>query len=501
MLWSLLGAASVGYLTTLAALAAAATLPALLGWSTFVVQSGSMTPAVRAGDALVAAPVEPGTIRRGQIALVDDPAVHGRVLSHRVDDIRPDGEIITKGDANAEPDSTPVPADRVLGLARMRVPFVGLPQHWLAERDDRSLLLWTALTAVAVTAAVTDPTRRPAKRHASRGPRTPRRRPPRRLTFGLLAVAGLVATAGWAATGRPMPIGAADASFSSSRSNGANLFSAKPDFVAPDAGAVTVAKTATGYLTGAVRPSSTYHVYANVTDTGNPPSGTATVRSDVSAITSGATAAGLSSGSVTVGGSTYNFSSTALTAGAPTGTKSYTVTLTDTAGNSRTRTGYSVNVDGTAPTATNVDTTNRTGGTVGKPETGDSIVLTYSEQIDPYSIASGWTGAGQSVTVRMAKSGSTNLITVLTAGGATLPLGTVSTPAAYTSGTVDFTGSTMTQSAAVVTLTLGSPSTTPTTVATSNTLSWTPSATAYDAAGNPAATTARAEQGASDIDF
>jgi hypothetical protein len=263
-----------------------------------------------------------------------------------------------------------------------------------------------------------------------------------------------------------------------------------------------MAKTTSGYLTGAVKPSSSYRVYADVTDTGSPASGTATVRSDLSTVTSGATATALTSGSNTIGGSSYNYSSAALTAGAATGTKTYTVTMTDAAGNSRTRTGYTVTVDGTSPTAVNVDTTNKTGGTVGKPEVGDSLVLTYSEQIDPYSITSGWTGASQNVTVRIAKSGSTTLITVLTTGGVTLPLGSISTPSAFTSGSsIDFTGSTMTQTGAVITLILGSPSATPTTVATASTLSWTPSATAYDAAGNAASTASRSEQGASDADF
>jgi signal peptidase len=39
----------------------------------------------------------------------------------------PDGSLVTKGDANALPDSTPLPAANLRGLARLKVPAVGVP--------------------------------------------------------------------------------------------------------------------------------------------------------------------------------------------------------------------------------------------------------------------------------------------------------------------------------------------------------------------------------------
>ena len=50
-------------------------------------------------------------------------------------------------------------------------------------------------------------------------------------------------------------------------------------------------------------------------------------------------------------------------------------------------------MDNTAPTATDVQTTNVGGGTNGKAETGDTITFTYSETLDPYSILAGWNGS------------------------------------------------------------------------------------------------------------
>jgi hypothetical protein len=165
--------------------------------------------------------------------------------------------------------------------------------------------------------------------------------------------------------------------------------------------------------------------------------------------------------------------------------------MTDVAANSRTRSPYTLTVDGTAPTAVSVAGVNKTGGTAGKPETGDSLVLTYSEAVDPYSVLASWTGTSTPVTVRLTKSGSTGLLTVLVSGTA-LPLGSVLTDV-FTNTTVDFTASTMTLSAGVVTVVLGTPTGAVNTSATTYNCSWTPAAGAFDAAGNPASTAARSE--------
>ena len=53
--------------------------------------------------------------------------------------------------------------------------------------------------------------------------------------------------------------------------------------------------------------------------------------------------------------------------------------LTD-AGGTVTTSSFSVTVDNTKPTAVDVQTTNVSGGTAGKPELGDTVTLTYSER-------------------------------------------------------------------------------------------------------------------------
>ena len=111
-------------------------------------------------------------------------------------------------------------------------------------------------------------------------------------------------------------------------------------------------------------------------------------------------------------------------------------------------------VDNTAPTATNIQT-GVTGTTAGLPQTGDTLVFSFSEQIAPGTIVGGWNGTGtQTVTVTMDTGNH------LTITGATLVNGFITLGgAAYVQATktVVFTNSTIAQSGATVTLTLGTP--------------------------------------------
>ena len=79
------------------------------------------------------------------------------------------------------------------------------------------------------------------------------------------------------------------------------------------------------------------------------------------------------------------------------------------------------------PTAVDVQSTNVSGGTVGHLDLGDTLTLTYSETIDPYSILAGWTGAATGVEVTLTDGGGSNdTLQVWTASGsAQVPLGTV----------------------------------------------------------------------------
>lgn len=316
---------------------------------------------------------------------------------------------------------------------------------------------------------------------------------------------------------------AALASFVDNSVVATSAFGAAPDWVAPQVGSTVIAKSV-GYLAGSVKEGGTYYVYADVTDTGNPASGVAAdgESADVSALTPGGTSTAMVAGSYSVGGLTYNHRSASLVATTPlaAGVKSYSVSSTDVAGNNRVQTGYSVTVDNTIPAASNIQTTNVSGGTLGFAQPGDSIIFTYSEQIDPESVLSGWTGSSTGVVVRLIDGGCTLILCTddsveiyNAANSSLLPLDTVDLNRGdYHGGSLlgtlspltfgaSGTASTMVQSGSTITVTLGTASESATTAGGSAAMVWTPTTTAYDAAGNLSSASAATESGSADKEF
>lgn len=312
------------------------------------------------------------------------------------------------------------------------------------------------------------------------------------------------------------------ASFSSRAENPGNSVTAASDFRAPQVTAVALGK-ASGGTPGFVRQGGGYFVYANVAaDTGNPASGISSVTADASNFTTGAAALSLVAGSYSAGGVSYNYRSASLLADASLaqGAKSVTVTATDKALNSASLAG-SATVDNTAPTATDVQTTNA--GTNGLAEAGDSLVLSFSEPIEPASILAGWSGAATNVVVRINDNGLLGLplgndsVQVWNAANsAVLPLGTIDLGrsdyvAGLLGGNVRFgasgTPSTMTMSGSTVTIVLGTYNATAivdparTTAGGSGTATWTPVAGPYDRAENAISTAVATESGAADREF
>ena len=151
-------------LTVLASLSIWAVLPALAGWHVNVVMSGSMAPAIEPGDVVLSEPVEAPSLAAGQVALFE--ASDGRVLVHRVRTVASDGSLTTRGDANPNDDVAPVDATQVMGLARLRVPWIGLPAVWLAEGRWLPLSASAALAAGAVAAIASDDDRRRGRHRA-----------------------------------------------------------------------------------------------------------------------------------------------------------------------------------------------------------------------------------------------------------------------------------------------------------------------------------------------
>lgn len=315
------------------------------------------------------------------------------------------------------------------------------------------------------------------------------------------------------------------AAFASGTENGGNLVTAAADFKSPSVTAAAIAKTQAGSSAGFVKTGGTYFVYANVAaDTGNPASGIAAVKANVAALTTGGTAVELSAGSFSAGGVSYGYRSAELTANASPaeGSKAFAVTASDKAGNANSLEG-TVTVDNAAPKASDAQTSNVGGGTNGLAEQGDTLVLSFSEPVEPQSILAGWTGATTNVTVRINDNSvlglglGNDVVQVFNAANTTaLPLGSVDLGRTdYVSGLVgghvNFgatgTASTMTMSGSTVTIVLGTYEgegalgSNRVTAAGNGTMTWTPTATPYDRAANAMATAAAAESGAADKEF
>ena len=175
-------------------------------------------------------------------------------------------------------------------------------------------------------------------------------------------------------------------------------------------------------------------------------------------------------------------------------------TSTDVAGNVASSTVANVVIDNTVPTATDIQTANG-GGTLGRPDNGDTVTFTFSEAMSPNSILAGWSGASTAVVVRLTNGGTDRLRIRNAANTTNLRLGNVRIGTAWVTATANF-NATMVMSGGAIVVTLGSQiNGTVATSAANYTLRWTPQATPTDLVGWVMATTQRLETGAADREF
>lgn len=253
--------------------------------------------------------------------------------------------------------------------------------------------------------------------------------------------------------------------------------SAAADWTAPTVSGSAVVRSG-GSISGYVKAGGAYYVYANVADTGNPPSGVAAVEVNVNSISSGQKAVPLVAGSYSAAGVSYQYRSAQLTASSVSGAKSYTVTAEDSAGSEESES-FSATVFNGSFLANGFDTGNGS-GTSGKPEKGDDVVFEFNREPDPGSIVSGWDGSGtRSVTVTIADSSSDDVLSV---SGATV--GSVALKGDFTASTATFTGSSLSLDDSDVTIVLGTASGSIKTVTSQIKPAWSPSTSILDLVGD-----------------
>lgn len=157
--WFLVCTLSRVYLIFLLALAAISILPVVFGWSSSVVQSGSMAPHIHRGDVVLTtklsadSPVPMGGVVTFRSPAAAEPNGVEKTRLHRIVAANEDSTFVTAGDANASVDSTPITREQITGQARLLVPWVGLPSMWIAHGSFAPFTLWALTTVGALLAA------------------------------------------------------------------------------------------------------------------------------------------------------------------------------------------------------------------------------------------------------------------------------------------------------------------------------------------------------------
>lgn len=102
------------------------TVPRYLGIEQYVVISGSMEPAIPVGSMVYSGQTDPSTLAAGDIIVFGDTEGGSVPVTHRiVENHIAEGEVITKGDANAQNDLNPVPYANILGKVQLHIPMLG----------------------------------------------------------------------------------------------------------------------------------------------------------------------------------------------------------------------------------------------------------------------------------------------------------------------------------------------------------------------------------------
>lgn len=106
------------------------------GWiQPVVVAGGSMEPSVMKGDVCIAVRHLP--IRDGDVVLFVTP--QKKLVLHRAVSLTGEGELITRGDANAHEDSLPVAPQRIVGRAVCVIPTGRILAGWLGAGGGATL--------------------------------------------------------------------------------------------------------------------------------------------------------------------------------------------------------------------------------------------------------------------------------------------------------------------------------------------------------------------------
>ncbi len=104
-------------------------VPSVGGYLPMIVLTDSMYPEIKSGDLIICHTMEAKDVKEGDIISFFDPEGNGTsVVTHRVSSVQEENGVYsfrTKGDANNSEDSSPVPAENLVGVYRTRIPGAG----------------------------------------------------------------------------------------------------------------------------------------------------------------------------------------------------------------------------------------------------------------------------------------------------------------------------------------------------------------------------------------
>jgi signal peptidase len=144
-----------------------------LGIGVTTVLTGSMRPAIDAGDLIITKTSDASTIRVGDVVVVETA---GLSVAHRVVETRPLSglnRLTTQGDANAEIDRDPVIVSPAHQVPRViwRVPEIGSPLAFLASADAQRLAVTLLVAANLIALTLFAVRRRPVGNASQEGSR------------------------------------------------------------------------------------------------------------------------------------------------------------------------------------------------------------------------------------------------------------------------------------------------------------------------------------------
>lgn len=125
------------------------------GYRPLIDYSGSMSPAIRAGDLLITRPEPATSMRIGQIVSFIDPGLNGKLVTHRVVGLQASArkiDVVTRGDANSAPETWSIARRDSVGALDLRVPAIGRFIAWTSAPWARTTLL--ALAALVLSTAL-----------------------------------------------------------------------------------------------------------------------------------------------------------------------------------------------------------------------------------------------------------------------------------------------------------------------------------------------------------